>query len=379
MLCRKFSEKQGSRMRAYLDIAERVARILRYSHTVPGCTLTADIIINVRAGALAHRGRFKRVRRVFAEFTAGIEGAQRDAEALVVHYHFTQYHGHAREIARRILLANVDRDRQRVIVSLGGDGTHGEILSVLSSAAPSVQARTTVFRLPLGSGNDGADSPDLATALRVMLSGRTVSGIPSVRVETARGRSFHAFNIVSVGIDAFVTDVSARLKRLLPGNIYRIAAATSAALYQVLLHPREMTAEFRRADGAPVPRAGRFVLLAMGPSGHRTYGNGMRILPGDDNVCLVHRLSTVQIMTLKSSMYRGEHVDLPVVETFDSADITIRYDGRLPLQADGEPVWLEADDFPLRMSRGWSELKAPDVELSLGRVAIPAAAAQAKS
>ncbi len=379
MLCRKFSQKQGSRMRAYLDIAERVARILRYSHTVPGRKLTADIIINVRAGALAHRGRFKRVRRIFSEFTAGIEGARRDGEALVVHYHFTQYHGHAREIARRILLANVDPDRQRVIVSLGGDGTHGEILSVLSSADASVQARTTVFRLPLGSGNDGADSPDLATALRVMLSGRTVSGIPFVRVETARGRSFHAFNIVSVGIDAFVTDVSARLKRLLPGNIYRIAAATSAALYQVLLHPREMTAEFGRADGAPVPRAGRFVLLAVGPSGHRTYGNGMRILPGDDNVCLVHRLSTVQIMTLKSSMYRGEHVDLPVVETFDSAEITVRYDGRLPLQADGEPVWLEADDFPLRMSRGWSELKAPDVDLSLGRVAIPAAAAQAKS
>jgi hypothetical protein len=88
-------------MRAYLAIAERVARILRYSHTVPRRTLTADIIINVRAGALAHRGRFKRVRRIFSEFTAGIEGAQRDGEALVVHYHFTQYHGHAREIARR--------------------------------------------------------------------------------------------------------------------------------------------------------------------------------------------------------------------------------------------------------------------------------------
>lgn len=366
-------------MRAYLDIAEQVARILSYSRTLSGRKLTADIIINVRAGALAHRGRFKRVRGIVSQFTAGIEGAQRNGEALVVHYHFTQYHGHAREIARRVLLANVDTERQRVIVSLGGDGTHGEVLSVLSSAAPSVQARTTVFRVPLGSGNDGADSPDLATALRVMLSGRTVRGIPFVRVETARGRSFRAFNIVSVGIDAFVTDVSARLKRLLPGNIYRIAAATSAALYQVLLHPREMTAEFGRADGAPVPRAGRFVLLAVGPSGNRTYGNGMHILPGDDNVCLVHRLSTVQIMTLKSRMYRGEHVNLPVVETFSSGDITLRYDGRLPLQADGEPVWLDAEDFPLRISRGWSELNAPDVEPALDRASAQVAAAQAKS
>jgi len=363
-------------MRAYLHIAEQVAQILSHSHSILGRKLTADVIINVRAGALAHRGRFKQVRRTFSLFTDGIGGAPRNDEALVMHYHFTQYHGHARELARRILLSNVDPERARVIVSLGGDGTHGEILSVLSKADPAVQSRTTVFRLPLGSGNDGADSPDLSTALRAMLSGKTVSGVPSVRVETARGRGFDAFNVVSLGIDAFVTDVSARLKRLLPGNIYRVAAATSAALYQVLLHPGEMTAEIGRPDGPAVPRAGRFVLIAVGPTGHRTYGNGMRILPGNDNVCLVHRLSTVQIMKLKSRMYRGEHVSLPVVETFDSADITIRYNGRLPLQADGEPVWLEPEDFPLRVFRGWSELNAPDVGGASLPATVPAAAAE---
>jgi len=137
-----------------------------------------------------------------------------------------------------------------------------------------------------------------------------------------------------------------------------------------------MTAEIGRPDGPAVRRAGRFVLIAVGPTGHRTYGNGMRILPGNDNVCLVHRLSTVQIMKLKSRMYRGEHVSLPVVETFDSADITIRYNGRLPLQADGEPVWLEPEDFPLRVFRGWSELNAPDVGGASLPATVPAAAAE---
>jgi diacylglycerol kinase family enzyme len=324
------------------------------------------VVINTRAGALSHRGRLKRVRRAVRLFTDGLEGERRADDAMVVHYHFTQYHGHAREIARRILLSATDPGRRRVVVSLGGDGTHGEILGVLSKADPALQARTTVFRLPLGSGNDGADSPELVTALRLMLSGRTVSGLPYVRVQTAAGRSFDAFNIASVGIDAFVTDASARLKRLLPGNVYRFAAATSAALYQTVLRPREMTVELGRSGAAPVPRAGRFVLLAVGPSGPRTYGNGMRILPGEHNVCLVHRLTTFQIMMLKSLMYRGEHVELPMVETFASNSVTLRYDGRLPLQTDGEPVWLRAGDFPLRIYRAWSGLRVPDASVSLG-------------
>ncbi len=379
MLCRKRSPKRGSRVRVYLEIADQVARILRCSHSVVGEKLTVDMVINVRAGVLAHRGPLRRARRILSLLTAGLDEARRSDDGTVVHYHFTQYHGHAREIARRILLSDGEPERRRVVVSLGGDGTHGEILSVLSRADSAVQARTTVFRLPFGSGNDGADSPDLAAALRLMQSGETARGIPFVRVETARGRSFDAFNIASAGIDAFVTDVSARLKRLLPGNIYRIAAAVSASLYQVLLHPREMTVEIGRPDGAAVPRAGRFVLLAVAPSGPRTYGNGMRILPGADNVCLVHRLNTVQIMTLKSRMYRGEHVSLPVVETFDSTHITVRYDRRLPLQTDGEPVWVDAADFPLRISRGWTELNAPAARRSPVPASVSAAAAQGKS
>lgn len=351
-------------VRKYLDIAERVARILGYSRTVPEGALTVDIVINTRAGALSHPRRFKRVYRIFRDFTAGLEGERRPAEGTVVHYHFTQYHGHAREITRRILLSGAGAGRHRVIVSLGGDGTHGEILSVLSKADANVQHRTTVFRLPLGSGNDGADAPDLARALRLMLSARTVRGLPYVRVETAGERTFDAFNIVSVGIDAFVTDVSTRVKRFLPGNVYRIAAAVSAALYQTVLRPREMALELGRPGGAPVPRAGRFVLLAVGPSAPRTYGNGMRILPDEHNVCLVHRLTTLQIMMLKKLMYRGEHVELPMVESFVSNSLVIRYDGRLPLQADGEAVTLEAGEFPLRVYRAWSGVHVPDAGLS---------------
>jgi diacylglycerol kinase family enzyme len=284
---------------------------------------------------------------------------------VTVHYHFTQYHGHAREIARRVLLAGVDPKRARVVVTLGGDGTHGEVLSVLSKADPDVQARTTVFRLPLGSGNDGADDPELPVALRLLLSGRTVRGVPYVRVETAAGRSFEAFNVFSIGIDAFVTDVSARLKKWIPGNIYRLAAAVSAAVYQTALKPREMSVELAGSRGTAVPRAGRFLLLAVGPTGRRTYGNGMRILPGEENVCLVHRLSSIQIMYLKRLLYRGEHVSLPMVESFSSEEITVRYEGSLPLQADGEVAWLLPEDFPLRIRRERAELQVPSAELSL--------------
>ena len=352
-------------MRKYLEVAEHVARIMQFTHTVPDGPLSVDVVINTRAGALAHRRAFRRVLRTFRLFAAGLEGERRPPESMVVHYHFTQYHGHAREIARRILLAGVEAKRHRVVVSLGGDGTHGELLSVIAKADEAMRARTTVFRLPLGSGNDGADAPHLPTALRLMLSGRAIRGIPYLRLHTASGRSFDAFNILSLGIDAFVTDVSSRLKSVAPGNLYRLAAAGSAAFYQAFLHPREMTAEFSQRGEAIVPRAGRFLLLAVGPTGRRTYGNGMRILPGEDNVCLVHRLSSLQVMLLKGRMYRGEHVELPMVESFTASSVTLRYDGRLPSQLDGEVVWLAGEDFPVTVSRAWSELYRPSAESTL--------------
>jgi diacylglycerol kinase family enzyme len=346
-----------------------------FSRSVPDGPLSVDIVVNTRAGRLSHRGQFRRVQRTVQLFTAGLEGEHRPKESVIVHYHFTQYHGHAREIARRILLAGVEASRHRVIVSLGGDGTHGELLSVLSKADPVVLTRTTVFRLPLGSGNDGADAPDLVTALRLLLSAPTARGIPYLRVRAASGRSFDAFNLVSVGIDAFVTDVSARLKSLVPGNLYRVAASASAALYQTLVRPREMTAELGRRGQAPIPRAGRFLLVAAGPTGSRTYGNGMRILPTEENVCLVHRMSTLQVMLLKGKMYRGEHVELPVVETFSAGSVTLRHEGRLPLQADGEATWLSKEDFPLTIYRAWSGFSVPAGELSrVGRRAAEPAA-----
>ncbi|MFP4205931.1 MAG: diacylglycerol/lipid kinase family protein [Spirochaetaceae bacterium] len=346
-------------MREYLHFAECIARILRYSRVIPEEPLSVDLIINTRAGVLSHGTRFRRVCRVVRRFEAGLRDPVHSADSMTVHYHFTQYHGHARDIAGRILRSGLASGRHRVVVSLGGDGTHGEILGVLARSDPKVQSRTLAFRLPLGSGNDGADAPDLETALQMLLYGPTVGEVAYLRIRTARGRTLNAFNVASVGIDAFVTLVSLRLKHLLPRNVYRIAAAVSAAFYGLFLRPREMVCEIESRTDTPVPRAGRFLLLAAAASAPRTYGSGMHILPGPENVCLVHRMSAVKIMRLKKLMYRGEHVRRPEVETFEAAAITLRYRRRLPFQADGEPLTLDPADFPLRIYRAWTGVTVP--------------------
>ncbi|MFO8064650.1 MAG: diacylglycerol/lipid kinase family protein [Spirochaetota bacterium] len=341
-------------MNRYWAIAEQVAYILRFSKTVGEGPLSIDIVLNTKAGALAHKRRLKKVERVFRLFTDGLEGERRSADSVAVRYHFTQYHGHAREIARRILLVNTCARCRRVVVSLGGDGTHGDLLSVLSTGPSEVTERMIVFRVPLGSGNDGADDPLLVNALRLMLSAETAHGVSYIAVQTADGRRLDAFNIVSVGIDAFVTDVSARLKKLAPGNLYRIAAAVSAAFYQLLLPLGRMRVVLTAPNGASMHREGGFLLVAMGPTGRRNYGNGMRILPNGDNVCLVRRLSALRILLLKGLMYRGEHVGLDAVETQSAGALTVAYDRKLTLQCDGEAQWLLPSDFPIRFERAWS-------------------------
>ena len=88
----------------------------------------------------------------------------------------------------------------------------------------------------------------------------------------------------------------------------------------------------------------------MGASGHRTYGAGKKILPDDDNFCLGGKKKLFQKLGLRKPYYEGTHRGLDGIVLAAGDELRITSPVRLPLQMDGEDLWLEPPQFPVTMT-----------------------------
>lgn len=329
-------------------------RILRRSALFPDLHLTVDVIINLQAGALSSEKRALNTVRGLNRLTQGIVGPVRTDDMLSVRFHVTHYVGHAREIACDLASRRVPG--AHLIVSAGGDGTHGDVLSAYESVRWSRNAERYYVRLPFGTGNDGADAHDLASVVRLLLGTAERRRVGSLHVSPAAMSGFRGFNIASVGIDAYVAYLTNRLKGRFAGDLYKLIADVMTLLYERIVGAGRMTVEVEGENGDPELLVGNFLLAAFGASGYRQYGGGKLVLPGYENLCAIEPLGMLGKLRLKKLFYRGEHVHEPNVHMRAATRITIHYEQSIPLQIDGETVWLDKENFPLRM-----EVMRPEV------------------
>jgi len=253
---------------------------------------------------------------------------------------------HSGEEARSLLAARMDAaTAPPVVVSLGGDGTHNHVLQ----AGVEHRDRALFLRLPMGSGNDAAGVASLDEALDRLEGVLSPQWIPAVAIRAARS-THYAFNIVSLGLDAYVTILHDRWRRLLPGNTYRLLVDLAVLGYDRALSVGPMALSGTRFDGRrlDIGEEARS-LVAMGAGGHRTYGDHMRVLPGDENLCVIRQVGLWDKIRMKRLFYDGRHVDESITAMFGCRTLDVGYDGRMPLQYDGEPLWLEQGDFPVRL------------------------------
>ena len=233
-----------------------------------------------------------------------------------------------------------------VFISMGGDGTHNHALH----AGIDARHRGWFLRLPMGSGNDAAGIVRLDDVVGSLSRLTAPRRIPAIRVETAR-ETLYAFNIASVGIDAYVTRLHQRWKRLLPANTYRLMVDLAVLRYDRALDIRPMEVEVTTTNGTVETVGPRvWTLLALGVTGNRTYGDHMRVLPGEENLCAVGKTSLLDKVRMKKRFFAGMHVHEPFVSMYRCRTLELRYDHRMPLQCDGESRWLEREDFPVRMT-----------------------------
>jgi diacylglycerol kinase family enzyme len=350
------------------DFAAAMGRICSRSLVAPGRPLRWTIIVNPTAGGFAIRSRWKRHHAALRSYEeraaanplredAGPSRTALDADpgrdslgrfGVVL----TRGPGSAAATVRALLdeaAAAGQAPPFNLLVAAGGDGTSLEALTALYSAPAAIRSNFGVLRLPMGTGNDGADGWDLETVLDRLIGPSKIEYTRATRLVTANPRKgpFLAFNILSVGLDAFVTHMTNKMKGRLPGDSYKLWIDVAALLYDRIYKVGPMDVSAYDETGRTVERfAGKVLLLAVGVSGRRTYGSRKKILPDDRNVCLVQQMPLFRKIALKGLFVSGEHSNKPESRLFTACRVEFRGGNLILAQMDGETALLEPEDFP---------------------------------
>lgn len=247
-------------------------------------------------------------------------GVLRDA-GLAVRTESTRDIGHARHLAET---AAREGD---VVATLGGDGLAGCAAGALRGVPGAV-----LGVLPGGRGNDLARHlgiPDETRAAAQVL----VSGVErDLDVGDVDGRTF--VGVASLGFDSDATRIANGAPRALGRGVYAYGALRALAAWK----PAEFSLEL---DGGPASSF-RGYSVAVANSGQ--YGGGMRIAPGarlDDgllDVVTIADLHRARFLALFPRVFKGTHVDLPVVSVQRAREVRITTDRPFVLYGDGDPI-----------------------------------------
>ncbi|MBO4706647.1 MAG: hypothetical protein J5647_12990 [Spirochaetaceae bacterium] len=263
-----------------------------------------------------------------------------------------------------------------LIITAGGDGTHLEVQTTLLKAAFAdaatkqlVTNKITVLRLPFGTGNDGSDGREFADTLRrltepshfalqkavkVWYEGEHPNGESKRKVDTYDSLDvlppWYAFNIASIGIDAFITYMTNRTKGVMPGDFYQMWVDLACVFYGTKFPSKPMKITVYDKNGEiidTVQSAVEFCLL--GVSGHRTYGSNHKILPTDETFCTVKKMGLIKKLIQKNTFTDGTHAGKPTTVLRTASKIRVDYNQDILVQMDGEVHLLQPAQYPLFM------------------------------
>ena len=347
--------------------SQSLAEICRHSLVSPGRPLRWTVIANPGAGGFVIRSRRKAHIRTFREYRQkALENPSREIHEKSCFLFTEEKKGSGEEIARNLIdEAAKDTTPFYLIITASGDGTCLEVLTAIYNTPAYVRFNMAVLRLPMGTGNDSADSAKLAGALDLLIKPVYISFAPALRLITALGGpayekgQFIAFNILSVGLDAFVTHITNKIKRKFPGDSYKLCVDIAVLFYERLYKVDYIEASAFDKQNLKI-RAFRekLLLLAMGVSGHRTYGAGKKILPDERNVCGIKQTTLSGKVALRNLVVTGRHEEDPNTILFSARRIEFSAANPILAQMDGETVLLQPQDFPAAI-----EITAPVIPL----------------
>lgn len=255
--------------------------------------------------------------------------------------HFTQGPGHATQLAREV--ANRD---DITVISLGGDGTHHEVINGLLPEGKAVFAV-----LPAGTGNDFVRTLSYPKAPRDML-GVALRGQESW-IDIGQVNDQYFLTVSGVGFDAEVAGWVNQHDKSGNGTLIFIRA--------ILRHLIRYQSADMTVHVEDVGRSERTFMLAAGNCPY--YAGGMRICPDariDDglfDVVWVRHLPRLAVLPLLARVFRGTHIHHPMVRTFQTSQLSLEGPKHLLVHADGEivghlPVTMRIVPHAIRVRRG---------------------------
>jgi diacylglycerol kinase family enzyme len=340
--------------------AQKIADICGHSLLAEDKALRWTVIANPKAGGFSIAKRWK---KNLADLELSSQNAEKNPphkdaapsiRAGVSGLIATTGAGHAEKITEDLIAemkAELENDKLffHLIITAGGDGTSLEVLSALFRAPGEIQSSCAVLRLPMGTGNDGADAPELSAALARIIEPSKIALARALQLTTStKGKGpFLAFNILSVGFDAFVTDSTNKMKGRLPGDSYKLWVDVASIFYDKLYEVGPMYVTAFDEEGRQVQSLHESVLLlAVGASGNRTYGSHQHVLPDERNVCLLRQMPLRRKLVLKTLFAKGQHTNMPEANLFNASRVEFHGAYSILAQMDGEAVLLKKEDFP---------------------------------
>jgi diacylglycerol kinase family enzyme len=338
-------------------LAQTFSEICERSMVALDRPLNCTIIVNPAAGGYKIKKRWKAHEATLKEYREKCQKNPQRQMYKFVNMLLTEGEGCASKMTKLVIeKAEKNPDPFYLVISAGGDGTHCEVMLNLYNASEKVRSSIAVLRLPMGTGNDGADSPSLADALELLINPVKIELASAVQLKTTPGGPasklgpFLAFNIMSIGLDAYVTQMTNKMKKQKPGDSYRLWVDVAALFYDwnYKVDIMDLTV-LDHGDSVIKTLNEKFLLIAMGVTGNRTYGSQQKILPDSRNVCAIKQMSLIRKLALKGQVAKGTHLHSKEPEFLSANKLEIVCKHPILGQMDGEAFPLEPGDFPITM------------------------------
>lgn len=336
---------QGNSLKDFIYLLERALKI---GSPFPKERVAMEILINPAAGSLRKKGKRSRLIKSISQWMASQE--ERPAhEGLNIQLHLTDSTTHAQDWACKILAGLVQEGwaQRKIIVLAGGDGFHKDVITSLMQRYPELLHELILFRLPLGTGNDGADGESITDTLDILTHPARKLWRPCLEVRSKGLPTDYCLNIASFGLDAYVCLLTERWKKL-PGDIYKFMVDLSILFYDWIYPIRESRLELSYQGKSRILKDS-YLLTVLGAKGYSTYGGKKYILPNSNNLMLTQKVSLIKRILHKGRFLRGTHGELPFVGYYHADRLVLHYPDRLLMELDGEVTHLKKENFPVEL------------------------------
>jgi YegS/Rv2252/BmrU family lipid kinase len=281
----------------------------------------------------------------------------------------TEHPGHATNLVRQALREGYDR-----IISVGGDGTHHEVLNGFYDGMLPVNPRAAMAIMPLGTGSDLARTlgmPKGLNAVPHLVSDHVVTadlGRATFSLPGGGQQYLYFINTCHIGMGGAVVERANRHTKWYGGFLtYLWAVVKTLALYRSPYLELDI-------DGVQLDQVCRDVIIAKG----QYDGGGMHVAPNAEinnglfDVYVIGDTSRMFCLRHMRTMYQGRLLEVPDhVRYFRAARIAARSDRRVLINLDGEqpgqlPAMIEVIPKALNIVTA-----SPEHEIRPAAVAAP--------